>query len=240
MGASTHSPQSKQACIRQRDWAWQYTKSWHGGTGHEGADQEISWDTLGRNYCPCEQCRHRLLGPSTAAYLGKRRNDGGLLSLHWAETEEPISAKEALAAALRVVAAFNEQAEYTYGTGRFFTGVRGVEQWINAIRSTEITGFYMGYYTDIWHESRHYAVQFLKEAQGRIVGADEELVTAHKQYELIRQAYAKLTGLFPWMQPMQPIADPFRRKEAIELLSEIKLLEQDANQALRQLLKKLA
>lgn len=217
-----------------------YTKSWHGGTGHEGADQVIGWDTLGLDYCPCEQCAGRQPGPSTDIYLGRGRKDGGLLSMHWAEKSEPAVPREALKAALAFALAFNEKGEYEYGTGRFFTGLRAVDQWLTGIRSAEITGFYMGYYADIWHESRHYAALFLEEAQGRIEGADEEFEAALQVYKLIRDAYSRLTGLFPWMQPRKPIEDPFRRREAIGLLSEIKALEEKAEQALRRLLQKLA
>lgn len=66
------------------DDAGYYTHSWHGGDGHEGADDVIPWSKLGRNYCPCTQCKAKSNNEewaNDAVYRGKPE-DGGFISLH--------------------------------------------------------------------------------------------------------------------------------------------------------------
>lgn len=218
-----------------------FTHSWHGGTGHDGADNEIPWTMLGKNYCPCEVCREKPPGPSTAVYAGARKDDReeGLISLHWAKLADPASGARAFKDALNLVLTFNQTNEYQWGNGVFYSGIRAYEHWIHVVQSGRISGFYMGYYADIWHESRHHAAMFLQEAQVRMEGLAEEIARPLELYRSIKEAYKSLNELFPWMQPNSPIEDPFRRKEAVQLLTHIMELEKEALNALRQLYQRI-
>lgn len=213
--------------------------SWHGGDGHEGAEDEIPWTTLGRNYCPCRECRDRPLKPSTDLYLGMH-TDGAFLSYHWAaRIDKQKDIRQALREALAFTLQFNRQKKYTWGKGTFFTGADAYDVWIDSVRTASMHGFYMGYFVDVWQESRHHAAQFLRELQSAIPELQTELGEAAATYAAISTIYRQLNELFPWMQPREPIADPFRRKDAINLLTEAKELEKTAHIQLERISGKL-
>ncbi|GMK37677.1 hypothetical protein PCCS19_07310 [Paenibacillus sp. CCS19] len=111
--------------------------------------------------------------------------------------------------------------------------------WIDSVRTAAIHGFYMGYFVDVWQESRHHAEQFLREMQLEIPELEMELGEAAVTYAAISAIYRRLNELFPWMQPHEPIADPFRRKDAISLLTEAKELEKTAYGQLEKICAKL-
>jgi len=205
-----------------------FKRSWHAGDGHEGYDDEIPWTMLGRNYCPCSECRHKPLKPSTDLYLGMHM-DGAFLSYHWVSgINERKDTRHALREALEFTLQFNSQKKYTWGKGTFFTGTDAYDVWIDSVRTAAIHGFYMGYFVDVWQESRHHAAQFLREMQAAIPELQMELGEAAATYAAISAVYRRLNDLFPWMQPREPIADPFRRKDVISLLTEAKELEKIA------------
>jgi|GEM_PF-1687578 len=213
--------------------------SWHGGDGHEGWEDEIPWTMLGRNYCPCRECRDRPLKPSTDLYLGMH-TDGAFLSYHWvSRTDKQKEIRQALKEALEFSLQFNGQKRYTWGKGTFFTGTDAYDVWIDSVRQASIHGFYMGYFVDVWQESRHHAAQFLRELQSAMPELQAELGEAAAAYSAISTVYRQLNELFPWMQPHEPIADPFRRRDAISLLTEAKELEKTAHSQLEGLCAKL-
>lgn len=215
-----------------------YTYSWHGGHGHEGSDDVIPWTKLGRNYCPCVSCKSRIERgewSSDAVYIGKPE-DGGFISLHWASLIEPSDDLTALRSALDLVLDFFGRNTYEWGGRKFHSGLAAYDRWIEALRTNSVLGFYMGYYSDIYHEGRHYAHLFLKEAAGRFEGTlSEVLYHTADHYKRIQEAFRSLTALFPWSQPHSPIEDPDRRREAMEALIAIKKLEQEGNVKLAKL-----
>ncbi|MBD3922040.1 hypothetical protein H8B09_24980 [Paenibacillus sp. PR3] len=216
-----------------------FAHSWHGGDGHEGWEDEIPWTTLGRNYCPCRECRDRPLKPSTDLYLGMH-TEGAFLSYHWVtRTDVQKDLRQALREALAFTLQFNSQKKYTWGKGIFFTGVDAYDAWIDSVRTASIHGFYMGYFVDVWQESRHHAAQFLRELQSAIPELQTELEASAVTYAAISNVYWQLNELFPWMQPREPIADPFRRKDAINLLTEAKELERTVHSQLEKLFARL-
>jgi hypothetical protein len=216
-----------------------FTYSWHGGDGHEGWEDEIPWTMLGRNYCPCSECRHRPPKPSTDLYLGMH-TDGAFLSYHWvSRISERKDMRRALREALEFTLQFNSQEKYTWGKGIFFTGTDAYDVWIDSVRTAAIHGFYMGYFVDVWQESRHHAAQFLREMQLTIPELQTELGEAAATYVAISAVYRRLNDLFPWMQPRETITDPFRRKDAISLLTEAKELEKIAHGQLKKICAKL-
>lgn len=217
-----------------------YTHSWHGGDGHEGANREIPWTMLGQNYCPCAPCRERNspLKPSTDLYLGSHA-DGAFVSYHWAIAGEKAETRHALKEALRFALEFNGRKRYAWGKGTFHTGPDMYEAWLESVRMAAIFGFYMGYFVDIWLESRYHAVHFLREMKEELSDCVRELDDALATYTAIRDLYQRLTERFPWMQPREPIADPFRRKDAIALLTELRELEKMAMDKLDRLFRKL-
>lgn len=207
-----------------------YTYSWHGGSGHERAQDAIPWTKLGRNYCPCASCRTR--GETgewskEAVYQGDLK-DGGFISLHYASRVEPSDERAAVREALRFAAAFFRKPAYKWGGRTFYSGTAAYDRWIETVRNNTIEGFYMGYFADLGNEARGNAYQFLNEASERFTGAfAEELALASEHYKQVSDAFRQLNDLFPWSQPHAPIEDPDRRVQAIELLERIKELEQE-------------
>lgn len=215
-----------------------YTHSWHGGSGHEGFDNVIPWTKLGRNYCPCALCKAKQGKEEQATdsvYLGDPK-DGGFISLHYASRVEPSDEKTALQAALRFASEFSRQPSYNWGGRTFYSGAAAYDQWIKTVQSNTIHGFYMGYYSDLGHESRRYAYQFLKEASERFSGVfAERLALASEHFKQVKNVFGALNELFPWSQPHAPIEDPDRRRQAIELLEQVKALEQEGCNILERL-----
>lgn len=207
-----------------------YTHSWHGGIGHEGADDVIPWTKLGRNYCPCVTCRNRHQSDVRAderVYLGDP-DLGGFISLHYASRTEPADELSSLKEAIQFAANFSRRAAYEWGGRTFYSGAEAYDKWMNAVRSNTILGFYLGYFADIGYEARRYAYQFLQEASQRFDGElQENLQHVAAQYKKIQDAYKALNDLFPWSQPHAPIDDPDRKFQAIELLTRIKELDQE-------------
>ncbi|MFE5322084.1 hypothetical protein ACFQ88_25755 [Paenibacillus sp. NPDC056579] len=216
-----------------------YTHSWHGGKGHEGSDAVIPWTELGRNYCPCSSCRARASSgdrPSDGVYTGDP-GYGGFVSLHWASAAEPSDARRALGAALDFALSFSRRGAYGWGGRTFYSGPAAYGKWIGLLRSNAIQSFYMGYFIDLFHESRLYAYRFLLEASEHFDGRPgDELRTAAEHYGVIAKNFQSLNKLFPWMQPHAPIDDPDRRREAVELLTGIRQLEEEGWGLLERLL----
>ncbi|XEC94179.1 hypothetical protein AB6A23_23135 [Paenibacillus tarimensis] len=215
-----------------------YSYSWHGGNGHEGSDNAIPWSKLGRNYCPCASCRERERSGEWAndgVYTGDPE-EGGFISLHWVSPVEPSDDRTALRAALALALNHNKRGTYKWGGRTFYSGAAAFDRWMDSLRSNTIHGFYMGYFTDICHESRRFAHLFLSEAADRFDGVlSEELGRASEHYRQIQEAFRSLNQLFPWSQPHAPIEDPDRRREAIEALAGIRGLEIEAHDILEKL-----
>ncbi|MEF3301987.1 hypothetical protein [Paenibacillus sp. GYB003] len=200
-----------------------YTHSWHGGTGHEGADDVIPWMMLGRSYCPCAACA---ADRSNERHRSDRREPGGFISLHWADKAEPSDDASAIRAALELASEFSRDEAYEWDGQTFYGGIRALDRWIEAVRGGTIECFFMGYYVDLFHESRHYAQRFLREAGDRLGGSiAERLDAAAEHYGRIAESFRTLNGMFPWMQPREPLLDPDRREQASELLVRIRELE---------------
>jgi hypothetical protein len=216
-----------------------YTHSWHAGNGHEGFDDVILWTELGRNYCPCISCKARKLNnvwSNEGVYIGDPL-EGGFISLHWASSILPSDDHIALQAALTYVLQFSRLETYEWGGRKFHIGTAAYNRWIEALQKDTILGFYMGYFAEICHESRHYAYLFLKEASLRFDGAlSEAIFTAADHYKFTKEAFLSLSNLFPWSQPHTPIEDPDRRREAVELITQIKHLEIEGSNKLEKLL----
>jgi hypothetical protein len=212
-----------------------YTHSWHAGRGHEGFDEVIPWTRLGRNYCPCRSCRTKIHNgelSNEGVYTGDPEN-GGFISLHWASPTPPSDDRTALRAALRFVLEQSERSVFEWGDRTFHSGLSAYDRWIDTLRSGTIQGFYMGYYSDMFHESRRYAQLFLQEAGERFGEATgEQFLEAAEHYKLIREHFQALNELFPWAQPRAPIEDPDRRRDAIELLERVRGLEAEGRNRL--------
>lgn len=215
-----------------------YTYSWHGGSGHEGSDDVIPWTKLGRNYCPCVSCRSRQgtgEWSKEAVYQGDLSN-GGFISLHYAARIEPSDEKAAVQDVLRFASAFFRKPTYKWGSRTFYSGISAYDKWMDALLSNTIEAFYMGYFADLGNEARRYAYLFLKEASERLSGElAEGLERAAAHYKRISDAFRQLNDLFPWCQPREPIEDPDRRMQAIELLEQIKELEREGIRHLERL-----
>lgn len=222
------------------DDAGYYTHSWHGGKGHEGSDDVIPWTELGRNYCPCSSCRARARSgewSNEGVYRGDPQG-GGFVSLHWASCTTPSDTHTALRAALGYALAFSRKGAYEWGGRKFYSGLAAYDRWIESVRKGTIHGFYMGYFADMFYESRLHAHRFLMEASERFDGKPrDELHAAAKHYSAIRATFKSLNELFPWMQPHAPIEDSDRRREAAELLTRIRKLEEEGYLLLGKLMK---
>jgi hypothetical protein len=216
-----------------------FTHSWHGGDGHEGADDVIPWTMLGRNYCPCASCMARKASGEWAndgVYQGDPEK-GGFISLHWASLVEPADDRTALRAAIRFAVDFSKRGKYEWGGRTLFSGTAAYDRWIETLRNDNIEAFYMGYYTDLINESRQNAHWFLREAAVRFDGElSEQLGRAADLYQQIAEVFSPIKALFPFSQPHAPIANQEHRRIALDALIRIRDLETEGYARLEKLL----
>lgn len=217
------------------DNAGYYTHSWHAGFGADGCDDVIPWNRLGMCECPCMECR-----TSRDAAPGRNPDQDApiLISLHWAKKMPPQAPAVSLRQALTFALSMNEQGQYEQNNMRYYSGLSAYDHWIAKLEKGAIEAYCMGYYGEVWHESKRYAHQFLIECQARIPEtaiAAESLQEAIHYYKEISKKFKKVSDMFPWMQPRERIQDRERRMAAVMLLKEIRRLEEKAFASLRKL-----
>jgi hypothetical protein len=111
---------------------------------------------------------------------------------------------------------------------KYMTGPQAYDNWIKALGSETANGFGAAYNAEVWHECRHLAVEFLKEAKERL--ANPKLTAlfdeACAHYEVVRDKLKEITGLLPFLS-FDPahIKDASRREKVAAALREAREAE---------------
>lgn len=102
----------------------------------------------------------------------------------------------------------------------FKTGLAGYDNWIRAMESDPVNvccNFGVVYNAEVWSECRTYAVEFLKEAKGRLADAnlDPLFDEAISHYEAVVSELGKVKEQFPFFESdPEPIKDAAHREKA--------------------------
>ncbi len=129
--------------------------------------------------------------------------------------------------------------EYTRTDRWVFAGAgrKGYDNWITALAADEPHSLGTAYNAAVWHECRHLAVEFLKEARERL--SDDLVVLfaeAIKCYEVIRDNLKKVTEQFPFeARKPEHVRDPQRKKEAIAALKKARDAEESGLKSLQKI-----
>ncbi|MCK4529095.1 hypothetical protein KAW18_17150 [candidate division WOR-3 bacterium] len=122
---------------------------------------------------------------------------------------------------------------------KFYSGLAGFDHWIEMIKAGKADGFGVAYNAAVWHECRIFAVEFLKEAKGRIGNKHSPLFKeAIKHYEVVAQDLNKVSELFPF-PPKGEIKDTTRCKVVIECLKEAREAEKRGLESLKKIVQTL-
>jgi len=116
-------------------------------------------------------------------------------------------------------------------------GSKGYDNWIKALSAGEPHHHGTAYNAAVWHECRHYAVEFLKEASGRLDDKlDSMFEEAISHYERVRTNLKTVAELFPFhgMDP-EHVKDPDRKEKAIAALRVAREAEEKGLAALEKL-----
>ena len=102
--------------------------------------------------------------------------------------------REALAYALEI--GHNRQ-KWTDRTG----GLEGYDTWIRAMETGIADRFGLGYNAAVWAESRHFAVEFLKEAQARLENDLKSLfIAALDHYTTVARSLKLVAEMYPFAE----------------------------------------
>ena len=103
---------------------------------------------------------------------------------------------------------------------KYSTGLKGFDQWINAVSNGTADGFGLGYNSVVWSECRRYAVEFLEEAKNRLGEKTRDLFDeAIRHYEKVAESLTKVSKLYPHPLRIEgPIAKDDTSKEATIIL----------------------
>lgn len=124
---------------------------------------------------------------------------------------------------------------------RYKTGLAAYDNWIGALESETAGGFGVAYNAEVWHECRHFAVEFLKEAGSRLDAKFALLLDeARGHYEVVRDKLKEVTELFPFLAfDPEYIKDAFRREKAVLALKAAREAEAKGLEVLEKIVDKL-
>jgi len=173
-------------------------------------------------------------GPKPWDELGE--TEIGMLEVYFVETgystDSRIVVKEALEFALEHA---HDSDAWTYPG--YKSGLRGYDSWISATREEGQNVLGLAYNAAVWHECRHYAVEFLQEAKVRLEGcARPELDRAIESYALVRDELALVKGIYPF-PPNQSVPN---REYASEALTRARSAEVQGLDALKGIVRALS
>jgi len=207
------------------DSAGYYTYSWHGGEGHDHADDVIPWDKLGKCYCPCSYCRGREENQETN---DNRRNEEGLISLHWAALVPAADPRTAFQAALEYLIALNDRGTIRWHNETLFIGEQAYLGWIQALEQNRIDKYWFSLTLEPIADARSHAVLFLREVKHLDIGVSSERIDeALEVYTKIAGIYKYLVQKFPYEQPREWMEDA-DREESVTLLKQVMQYEKRA------------
>jgi len=126
---------------------------------------------------------------------------------------------------------------------KYKAGLAGFDNWIRALEDGKANGFGMAYNAVVWNECRLFAVEFLKEAKGRVGGELKPLFDeALFHYEVVAKNLKSLSETFPFKGPKtkgEEIKDPARCKAGLEYLRDARKAEEAGLASLEKILRKL-
>jgi len=114
---------------------------------------------------------------------------------------------------------------------KYKSGLEGYDNWINALKEKKAVGMGAAYNAAVWHECRQHAVDFLREAKGRIADSlHSHFDKAIKHYETVSQNLDKVADLFPFMTATEEqkdahIKDDARCEKAVAYLTSARQAE---------------
>ncbi len=155
-------------------------------------------------------------GPKPWRDLGE--SDIGVLEMYslvkGEAADDRTTVKEALAFALEFA---ESPAKWVFP--KYKAGLGGFDNWIRALEAGNADGFGTAYNAAVWHECRHFAVEFLKEAKERLGGPAAPFDEAIANYEVVAENLKKVAELFPFHGlKSEHIQDESRGAEAAEAL----------------------
>lgn len=118
-------------------------------------------------------------------------------------------------------------------------GLAGYDNWINALQEGKASDMGTRYNTNVWLECRQKAVEFLKEARGRLAGrADAPFDDALAHYRIVAESLGKVAEIYPWSFETSddnrlPIDD--KSRAAVEALKAAREAEAAGLQALEKI-----
>ena len=118
----------------------------------------------------------------------------------------------------------------------YLVGLGGYDQWIRSLETGKADGYGMAYNTVCYLESRQAAVDFLKEAKGRLdEGLGPLFDEAISGYEKVAENLQKVADVFPFFdRKPEHIQDETRRNAAIDALKAARKAEEAGLTALEQ------
>ncbi|MGZ9583749.1 hypothetical protein [Paenibacillus marinisediminis] len=206
-----------------------YTHSWHGGNGHDHADDVIPWDKLGQSLCPCAYCKRN------REMFNHEEKTEGLISLHWAAPIPSVNHLSALKDALKFVIDLNDQGVIHWNNDKYFVGRQAYVEWISALERNNVDKYRFSLTLEPIADARSYARTFLSEIKDLVSGQLSSLIDeAVVVYNKIAEIYKALVQKYPYEQPRELIPDP-DRNESIESIKELMLLEDKAYEIIKRM-----
>ncbi len=148
--------------------------------------------------------------------LGLR--DTGMLEVYSVESGQAATprtvVKEALQFALEHA---TSPAKWIFA--QYKSGLAGYDNWLTAINAEQPNLMGLAYNAAVWHECRHYAVEFLQEAREKIGGNLAPLLKeAEQHYADVAEKLAELKALYPFPAQAETISHCHTQQAANHLI----------------------
>lgn len=151
------------------------------------------YDKAGYYYSGCEHCE--VQGPLPWKDLGTW--DVTMVEVYRVEPQDPAPAEETVKSALAMAIRHAENPEEWIPPG-YASGPAAYEVWAKSLEAGTACRDGHAYNADVWLECREMAVEFLKEAKGKLPGkCDAEFDKAIAQYSTIRDMLQQVRDLHP-------------------------------------------
>ena len=167
------------------------------------------------------------------------KGEVGVIYMNAVTKGEPVSDAQAVRDAL--VVALKQSKKVECDSPLYAGGLAGYDQWIRSIETGKADGFGMSYNAQCYSECRRNAVEFLKEAKGRLDAKLAPLFDkAIGHYGIVAQELKKVADTFPFFERKpEHITDKARTSAAIESLKAAKAEEARGLEALAEIAKTL-